>query len=515
MVLSIFKYIYGYINVYLKMDSLQEVVHSLDKTHQGEFISFIQRNKYRKGRKDLQLFNLLKQDKIWGAKELVQQLKTSNLNAYHTLRKRLFSHLADFIILKSTSDDASALSHINGMMGVVDYLFNKNLDKHGWKYLLIAENLAIQHEYHDNLNSIYLVQIEKSHLNAEMELNIIIEKYKDNHKVLQQNETLQIASSIIRAQLNKQKAFGIEIQFQKIVFETLDNLNINVNVLKTPRIVLAFVKIIRAGIIAKKDFNAFEPFLIENYNRLYADREKNYNPVVQAEFLYMMVHTSYRNKKFEQSLSYLDELSLVIKTGSKAYAKQVYSKVVQLKSANLIFLDRLGEAQENLKNLLKESDSLNKEVRINTILNLGIYYFLNSEFNKTQELLLELHHSDSWYSKIMGVEWALKKNMMEVLLYIEMDHLDLAESRIRSIERTFSSLKSKEMYKKAFDFLHLLKGYLFKYINDPEALAKEINKSIDFVPYDQEDIQAMAFYAWIKSKSTKQNFYDTLLSLVR
>ena len=85
------------------MDSLQEVIHSLDVKQQGEFVYFIQRNKYRKGRKDLQLFNLLRQEKNWSAKGIVEHLKTPNLNAYHTIRKRLFNHLADFIILKSSS----------------------------------------------------------------------------------------------------------------------------------------------------------------------------------------------------------------------------------------------------------------------------------------------------------------------------------------------------------------------------------------------------------------------------
>jgi hypothetical protein len=48
-----------------------------------------------------------------------------------------------------------------------------------------------------------------------------------------------------------------------------------------------------------------------------------------------------------------------------------------------------------------------------------------------------------------------------------------------------------------------------------EGFKDKILDKLDFVPYEQEDIQAMAFYAWLKSKATQKDFYTTLLGLIR
>lgn len=497
------------------MDNIQEVIHTMDKNQHKEFVYFIQRNKYRKGRKDLQLFNLLKEEKERKPQELVKLLATNNLNSYHTIRKRLFQHLADFFILKSTSEDATAFSHVNGMLGVVNYLFDKGLVDQGWKYLLIAENIAFQNYYHDVLNSIYLLQIEKVHLQDNLVLTDIISKYQNNQEILKQEEKLQIASSIVREQLRRAKGKGLEINFQHLITDTLNKLNINKKVLRTPKIVLNLLKIIRSGIIAKKDFHDFEPYLIETFEQLYEKEGENPNAMVKAEFLYMIAHTSYRNKKFKQSLNYLQELSATLNLCTIPFRKQFNAKTVQLVSANLVFLNRLSEAKENLGKLFNERKTLSNEDHFNTIVNLGIYRFLNKEYKKSHELLTRLSHSDSWYRKTMGIEWALKKNLMEILLFIELGHLDLAESRIHSAERNYESLKSNPIYKKAFDFLKLIKEYLFNYSDKVEGFKDKILDKLDFVPYEQEDIQAMAFYAWLKSKATQKDFYATLLGLIR
>jgi hypothetical protein len=497
------------------MDTIQEVIHTMDKNQQKEFVYFIQRNKYRKGRKDLQLFNLLKEEKERKPAEMIKLLATGNSNAYHTIRKRLFSHLADFFILKSTSEDATTFSHVNGMLGVVNYLFDKGLVEQGWKYLLIAENIAFQNHYPAVLNTIYLLQIEKVHLQKKLELTTIIDNYQHNQEILQQEEKLQIASSIVRQQLNKSKDVGLEVDFQILITDTLNTLNIDIDVLKTPTIVLNFLKIIRAGIIAKKDFNAFEPYLINTYKSLYKNKKTNINYMAKAELLYMIAHTSYRNKKFKQSLSYLEELSVTLKLCTKPFQKQFNAKVIQLISANLIYLKELKKATENLTELYNERQTLSNEEHFNSIVNLGFYRFLNKEYKKSHELLMQLSHSDNWYKKTMGIEWVLKKNLMELVLYIELKHFDLVESRIKSIERNYESLKPNPIYKKAFDFLKLLKEYLLKYSFNIEGFKNEILNRIDFVPYEQEDIQAMTFYAWLKSKATQKDFYDTLLGLMK
>lgn len=496
------------------MDSIQEVILSMDQNQQKEFVYFIQRNKYRKGRKDLLLFSILKEEKERKPRELVKLLQTNNLNSYHTIRKRLFNHLADFFILKSTSSEANPSSYINGMLGVVNYLFDRGLNNQAWKYLLIAETLASQYNYSDLLNSIYLLQIEKSHLNINVSLNDVVLKYQKNQVVLRQDEQLQIANSFVRNDLNTLKKEGLKINFQQIIDNTLNSLSIDKSVLKSPRVVLNLLKIIRAGIIAKQDFFDFEPYLIENYNRVFSTKELNENNLIKADFLYMIAHTSYRNKKFEQSLNYLNQLSITLERCSSSFQQQFYGKTVHLTAANFIFLNQLDNALEKLTELSKTKQKLTIQEQLNTTVNIGIYRFLNKEYKISLKMLNELSHSDNWYKKTMGIEWVLKKNLMELILFVELEFDDLVEARIKSIERNFEVLKQNPVYKNAFNYLALIKLYVLKGRNN-NVLENEISNQLTFVAYEHENIQAMAFYAWIKSKATNQNFYSTLLSLIR
>lgn len=496
------------------MDSIQEVVLSMDQNQQKEFVYFIQRNKYRKGRKDLLLFSLLKEEKERKPRELVKLLQTSNLNSYHTIRKRLFNHLADFFILKSTSSEANPASYISGILGVVNYLFDKGLNNQAWKYLLISETLASQYNYADLLNSIYLLQIDKCHLNIKISLNDVVLKYQKNQEILRQEEQLQIANSIVKNELSKSKKEGLKINFQQIIDVTLNSLSIDKSVLKSPRVVLNLLKIIRAGILARQDFFDFEPYLIENYNRVFSIKESSENNLIKAEFLYMIAHTSYRNKKFEQSLNYLNHLAITLEGCSTSFKNQFYGKTVHLTAANFIFLNQLDDALVRLTQLNKTKYKLNIQEQLNTTVNLGIYRFLNKEHKISLKMLNELSHTDNWYKKTMGIEWVLKKNLMELILFVELEFDDLVETRIKSIERNFSVLKQNPAYENAFKYLALIKLYVIKG-RSRSVLENKISSQLTFVAYEHENIQAMAFYAWIKSKATNQEFYPTLLSLIR
>ncbi|PJA08730.1 MAG: hypothetical protein COX70_02975, partial [Flavobacteriales bacterium CG_4_10_14_0_2_um_filter_32_8] len=40
-----------------------------------------------------------------------------------------------------------------------------------------------------------------------------------------------------------------------------------------------------------------------------------------------------------------------------------------------------------------------------------------------------------------------------------------------------------------------------------------IENTLVKIPVEQEDLQAIAFYSWLKAKMTKSNYYDVLLNI--
>ena len=133
---------------------------------------------------------------------------------------------------------------------------------------------------------------------------------------------------------------------------------------------------------------------------------------------------------------------------------------------------------------------------------------------KANLILMRLPHSDKFCETKMGKEWVLKKNMGEVILQLELQNPELAMNKVRIMERSFKNLLAQDAYRNVKGYLQLIK----KLIEDPYMLdqpffVEMIEKELEFVPIEQEDIQSISFYAWLKARILKRRYYDVLLEL--
>jgi len=231
--------------------------------------------------------------------------------------------------------------------------------------------------------------------------------------------------------------------------------------------------------------------------------------------LYFIAHTLYRNKKFEEAKKYLEEFKSCLDNEGNSYFVFYYPKLMQLTAAIFVFSNELNNAQNCLDELLENKRlNLDHSDRLNITINKGINHFLNGDLELANKVLLTIYHTDKWCEKVMGKEWVLKKNLMEVMLYHDMEKIEVAESRLRSVERTFKSMFQQPIYQRIKGFLFLIKFVIMK-SNDvtSEHFQNVVNEKIDWQPFEQEDLQAMGFYAWLKSKMEKRSMYDVWLEL--
>ena len=116
----------------------------------------------------------------------------------------------------------------------------------------------------------------------------------------------------------------------------------------------------------------------------------------------------------------------------------------------------------------------------------------------------------------MGVEWRFKKNMIEVITQIELRHEDIALSKILSIEKHFALFFQQAAYARARIFLSFIK----RLVNQPEIISSQsfaeevINAQLAW-PEEKEDLQAITFFAWLKAKMKKRNYYETLVEVMK
>ncbi len=498
------------------MDKIQELINTLSEDDKREFRIFINRQKSKKERKDLDLFELINLQT--NPKEIQKKLyKNPNKVAYHTLRKRLLKHLTDFILLKQLDEDTTSKSSILGLISLSSYLFKKLSPEMAWRFLLKAEKLATENEQFEELNNIYQLQIEYADTDSAPSIDSIYKKWKTNKILVLEGEKTNIAYSYIKKELNEIKIKGEQKNLEIVINNILKEHQLENVAFKRLETLYKVLDLTRQVMFSRKDFYSFEPYIIKNYKELIANKAfSKRNHYYKIRILYMIAHVLYRNMKFKESILYLEFMHRGMLEYNRFYYQQFLPKYIQLKSANQTFIGNNPSAINLLNNISeKELKKMPVFEQLNIQVNLCVYYFNESRYKEANQVIQQIEHSINWIEKKMGKEWLLKMNLIELIIQYEIGNIDIVLNRIRSFERNFSSLIEHPIYKRAFVFIELIKTF----INSPEIIKtdefkKEVSDKItSSTPYEQEDLQAIAFYSWIKSKVIKQDYYSVLLDV--
>ena len=142
-------------------------------------------------------------------------------------------------------------------------------------------------------------------------------------------------------------------------------------------------------------------------------------------------------------------------------------------------------------------------------------YFQQDDLKASRNILAQLHHSDTWYIKKVGKEWTIKKNLIEILLHLELGNIDLVSSLLLRFQRTFYNyLKDINQIRVITFVKHINTYFKTPEIITTKAFLEDVEASYDWKHYKEEDIFVMSFYAWLKSKMTQQSLYSTTLQLI-
>ena len=118
------------------------------------------------------------------------------------------------------------------------------------------------------------------------------------------------------------------------------------------------------------------------------------------------------------------------------------------------------------------------------------------------------------YTKKVGFIWVIKKNLLEILLLIELDYIDLVESRLNSFRKKHGAHLLAHNEKRIMDYVNLVAAY---YHNKQSIQSEGFEKKLDAIlniDNKEEDLFAISFYAWLKSKMESKNTYTTCLDYI-
>jgi tetratricopeptide (TPR) repeat protein len=197
-----------------------------------------------------------------------------------------------------------------------------------------------------------------------------------------------------------------------------------------------------------------------------------------------------------------------IKKKKGAYHNRFKEKLTILQALNLNYIGNFSEAIEKLQQFLGTS--------LDIELTLVMCLFQQNQYQEAYNVLKKFNHSDTWYEKKAGWLWVLKKNIIEILLLMELNRLELVLSRTASFQKRFTKRLKNSGETRVLNFIQLA-NYYYEYPKNvtSSAFKERVEKSFEWVGAAREDIFVMSFYGWLKSKMEEKGLYYTTLELVQ
>lgn len=484
------------------MKGIKAIIENLSQEDKQEFLIQLSRNNRRTDTKNIKLFKLISAGKTENLDQILYGKPAKN--SYHALCKRLQDNLIDFVASKSFAGETSEELEVLKLLLASRIFFEKKQYKIAFKTLDKSEKLAKQTDMHSILNEIYHTKIQYAHLNQNIILSRTIQESEENMLLYQQDFNLNRAYAIIKGELKN----GSSRSANDIIHDVFSKSHIHVNKALTYKSLYQLMEITATAAKLQSDYFAISNFMAELYEIIGNKRDfKDKHRFYHISILNLLAITNFRNKKFDQSISFANQMEAEMRIKNNSYYKRFAEKLTVIKALNFNYTGGSEIAISMLQNF--KNDAL--DVRLLLVMCL----FQQSDFAEAYQKLRGLNHSDVWYEKKMGKIWVLKKNIMEILLLIEMDKLDLVLIRLHSFKRKFSVYLHQKGEQRVLTFMRLINRY---YENPDEVISQkfkdEVERSFDWIEKEQEDIFVMSFYAWLKAKMQNEDIYKVTLQLV-
>ncbi|ARV05806.1 hypothetical protein BTO04_03430 [Polaribacter sp. SA4-10] len=497
------------------MINLREILFTLTKEKQQEFIVYLEKKNKRKDTKNIQLVELLLSGDLSSSEISVELYRKQNKVALHALRKRLFQSLIDFTANMSMKEENSlGIQLIKQVLSARNFL-KKGQIKIGYQILDKAIIIAKEHQLFTIINEIYHTKIQYAYEIPSINIDELVLEQKKNLKQHQLEESLNIVYAKIRKvlfEVDKQKKI---IDIKLLIGKSLEDENITISNDLSFKSLYQLIQITNISSSQSYDYWYTESFLLETYDIVSNHKSIKEQNFYHIEILYLIANMLFRNKKFCESFKYLEKMLFFMEANNKQYYSNFKNKYILLLAYNLNYTNNPEKAILLLENLnQKKGVDLFSEIKLTTAL--IVFYFQKADIKAASKLFSKFYHTDKWYIDKIGIDWLIKKNIIEILLQIDLGNVDIVDSRLLSFKRSYFDYLENINQNRVISFIKLVEIYY----KNPEivnnsSFFEKVKTSFDWIEKDKEDIFIMSFFAWLKAKMTKQEMYLVILDLVK
>lgn len=496
------------------MSPLEDLVEVLDTAEANRFVQFLQSGGRSTDRMDQKLFALLRKNEPLNGPEAISVALygEQNINAYHTLRKRLLRKLYIFLYgrMIEAGDDQHAETAL--LVKAASLLIERDKNIAARKLLHQAGKKARKTENYEG--GLVLLRFEIEHCDVlGLDYLRLLEQWKEVHQLASLKQRVDIAYSVLRMKLREVRVTGHLGSLDALVRSELDTLGIDLNQDLPVAVVYKMMDIIRMAIVATKQYHQFEPLITQTYQHLNATGKLTANDTFhQIGFCYMIAHTKFRTRKMNEALVWTERLKMLYSQSKSKRVRSYVSRYYLLKATILNFNGKNKRAVDVLEYALERPELVTSE-RLNVLINLAVFHFQVSDFKKAHQTLARIDLGDRQCGQIMGREWLFKKGLIEMIVLVELNYPELILTRLRSVKRLYREFLNEPNNAWMELFLNAIQVMLSDPLSvDDERLSEKIDEMVRSWPVNREDLHAMTFRSWLTSKVTKRSYYEELLN---
>lgn len=492
--------------------NLFKIIQSLSPEEYDSFKVYLRNKNKRKDIKNITLLKHLRQGPPPKNADVLIYGQPSK-NAYYALCKRLYDSLIDFIATQSFGTENTEELEVLKLILVGRIFYENTLKIPAQKILRKAEIKALDNDFYSMLSEIYHLQIQYAHLHQDIDLDGLFIRFQKNQKKHQSQENLNLAYAFIKNHLSKNKHIPT-YDIQKLLEIAFQKFNIKIDDSLTYKSLFQLLEIANTVAHLGNNFSDAFPFFKKIYDHIQRKKSTTQkHRFYHIHFLYFMANAYFRNRDFITSQNYLSQMQFEMHADRKKYANRFCESYLLLKSLNLNYTGKAHEAITVLETHFKSFKKNTTPQHSDLILALVIYYMQQERFDQALTQLNLLRHSDTWYTLKMGENWMIKRDLVQIIIHIELEHIDLVDSLLRRFKRKYKSTISKELRLK-----HFLK-MLYTIHKHPEEIREgRFRESIKTLFATEnsakEDIFMMSYFAWLLSKTSKSPLYQTTLDLL-
>ena len=491
------------------MNTTRAIINTLSEEDKKKFIQKLRLKNKRKDNKNIKLFQLLNTPNPPDHPEISLYGKPAK-GAYHALCKRLNDALIDYIAVQDFDRDSSKEMNALKLILASRLLFQQNQIDIAFKILAKAELIGIKYSLFSILNEIYHTQIVYAHLKPSIVLKKLVKKFQKNKLRIFQEDNLNLFYATIQEELTQSNP-----HVSDIINRNLALFDISMKKILSYQSLLKMMQIGNQVAHVTRDYHEILSF-IEKACRKIETSERIQDKYLHEhlQILYYLSNTYFRVKKFDLSLEYLDTMKLYMNMADMKYYHVFYPQYTLLKNLLYIYTGQHNKASNNLLAFDYQKYKNQQVYVLDLKLVHVVSLFLQQKFKDGFLIYQEFHHSDKWYANRNGHIWVVQKNLIEILLLIELNYIDLVESRINSFRKKHRLHLIEHDESIVLEFLNLVRIYYYK---TEDLQSEKFQTKVDLLlekKRKEDDVFTLSFYSWLKAKLDDTEIYKTCLSII-